>query len=46
MESVFVLRAHVTSLVISLGAPPLRFTLTFAIEKGRRAALCWMDNLD
>lgn len=46
VESVFVLSAKVTSPVISLGILSLRPTLAFVIEKGRRAALCWMNNLD
>lgn len=41
-----VLHADVTSLVISLGPLPLRSTLPFVIEKSRKAALCWMNNLD
>lgn len=46
MESVFALHANVTSPVISLGPLPLRSMLPFVIEKGRKAALCWMNNLD
>lgn len=37
MESVFVVHADVKSPVLSLGLVPLRFTLSFVIEKGRKA---------